>query len=70
MALPAEVVPQDFSAEHAYLVGLTLRACHLAKQAASHAADALGFPEPRRCTRRWMSAKKSWTGWTGNSIKG
>ncbi|HLX74155.1 MAG TPA: hypothetical protein VKR26_05430, partial [Terriglobales bacterium] len=46
MALPAEVVPQGFSAEHAYLVGLTLRACQLAKEAASHAADALGSNSP------------------------
>src|SRR5690349_25126997 len=41
MALPAEVVPEDSSAEHAYLVGLTLRACQLAKVEAAHVADAL-----------------------------
>jgi len=51
MALPAEVVPQDFSAEHAYLMGLTLRACQLAKQAASHAADALGSGAPALYTQ-------------------
>ncbi|HLK33389.1 MAG TPA: PhoU domain-containing protein [Terriglobales bacterium] len=42
MALPAEVSPPGPDAEHAYLVGLTLHACHLAKGAAAHAADALG----------------------------
>lgn len=42
MALPAEMVPQGSSAEHAYLVGLTLQAYQLAQQAAAHVADALG----------------------------
>ena len=46
MALPAEVVPEDSSAEHAYLVGLTLRACQLAKEEAAHVADALGSAAP------------------------
>lgn len=41
MALPAELVPQVSSPEHAYLVGLTLHACQLAKNAAAGVADAL-----------------------------
>ena len=47
MALPAEVVPQVPSPEHARLVGLTLHAFQLAKDAAAHLADALasGAPE-------------------------
>jgi hypothetical protein len=32
MALPVESVPQGRLAEHNYLVGLTLRACQLAKK--------------------------------------
>ena len=46
MGLPAETVPQDFSADHAYLVGITLRACQLAKQASATVADALGSGAP------------------------
>lgn len=46
MALPAESVPQGLEAEHNDLVGLTLQACQLAKNAAAHAADALGSSAP------------------------
>jgi phosphate transport system protein len=46
MALPVESVPQGPQAEHNYLVGLTLQACQLAKNAAAHAADALGSSTP------------------------
>jgi phosphate transport system protein len=46
MALPAEAIPEGASAEHAYLVGLTLRACQLAKEEAAHVADALGSRSP------------------------
>lgn len=51
MALSAEVVPEDSSAEHAYLVGLTLRACQLAKEEAAHVADALGSAAPSLYTK-------------------
>jgi phosphate transport system protein len=51
MALPADPLPQQQEAEHNYLVGLTLRACQLAKSAAAHAADALGSGEPALCSR-------------------
>jgi phosphate transport system protein len=45
MAVPAER-QDDPGAEHSYLVGLTLRACQLAKSAAAQAADALGSGAP------------------------
>jgi len=46
MAMPAEPVPDGPGAEHARLVGLTLRACQVARLAASNAADALGLNAP------------------------
>ena len=46
MALPAGTVPHGLESEHDYLVGLTLRACQLAKNAAAQAADALGSGAP------------------------
>jgi phosphate transport system protein len=46
MAMPARLIPGNPGAEHAYLVGLTLRACQVAKSAAANAADALGANSP------------------------
>lgn len=46
MAMPAEPVPDGPGAEYARLVGLTLRACQVARLAASNAADALGLNAP------------------------
>lgn len=46
MALQAEAVPEDASAEHAYLVSLTLHGFQLAKDAAAQVADALGSGVP------------------------
>ena len=51
MALPAEAVPEGSSAEHAYLVGLTLRGFQLAKDAAAHVADAMGSAAPALYTK-------------------
>jgi phosphate transport system protein len=46
MALPAESFLPPPEAEHTYLVGLTLRACQIAKSAAANAAEAVGTNVP------------------------
>lgn len=46
MAVPAGKFPSDRGTEHSYLVGLTLRACELAKTSAGNVADALGSNSP------------------------
>ena len=46
MAMPAGAIPQGPDSDGDYLVSLTLRACHLAQNAAAHAADALGSDAP------------------------
>ena len=46
MAVPAAWSPEKPEQQHAYLVGLTLRACKVAETAAANAADALGTNAP------------------------
>jgi phosphate transport system protein len=46
MAMPAENFLHGSKSEHGYLVGLTLRACQIAKSAAANAAEALGTSVP------------------------
>ena len=46
MALPSPSFVESPQTEYAYLVGLTLRACQIAKTAARKAADALGSNAP------------------------
>lgn len=47
MAVPAENFLQGPEAEHAYLVGLTLRACQIAKSAARNAAEVVATNLPQ-----------------------
>jgi len=42
MAIPVESFLADPKGEHAYLVGITLRACQIAKATAANAAEAVG----------------------------
>jgi len=46
MAIPVESFLADPKGEHAYLVGITLRACQIAKAAAANAAEAVGTNVP------------------------
>jgi len=46
MAIPAESFLADPKGEHAYLAGITLRACQIAKAAAANATEAVGTNVP------------------------
>src|SRR5690349_22990762 len=46
VAVPAESFLADPKGAHAYLVGITLRACQIARSAAANAAEAVGTNVP------------------------